>query len=520
MDDHAIFAEDRGSQAGEYLAILRRRWPYILALVALAAAVAGAFLATAEKRYRAEATVLITPIVDSTDAFSGIPLFRDPTTSVYAAGQIMTTPAVTQAVTERLDLSLSRDELLDTVQIKPIEQSSSVAIEAEAGSPAGAAELANAFADVFIAKRTQEFQDQLSAVIERLEERIDVLPETSVGERSALEGQLAVLGPLVESPDPTVSLLSPAVPPESAAWPRPVLTLVVAIFAALVLGIGGALVLQSLDPRMSSEDVLLRRLPVLARIPRAPTRVVRSYLRGKGSVPPALWEGYRTLRASLAARGVGGDEPRAVLVTSAIKAEGKTMTSVNLAKTLTAGGLRVILVDSDLRRPSVAAAFGLNQETGGLEALLFGRSSIDDALVDAPGYGGWLRLLLPGSAQPIDLLEPRRIAEIIDRLKSEADVVVIDSTPLTQFADAFALADAADAVLIAVRLGHSRRDRFAELNRFLSQHDVAPAGLVVTSRRRSRAPGVAPTTGAPEPPSPDGEAVAPSSSRTTAGFDG
>ena len=83
----------------------------------------------------------------------------------------------------------------------------------------------------------------------------------------------------------------------------------------------------------------------------------------------------------------------------------------------------------------MGAVFGQG-ETGGLADLLFGRTSVDDALVDAPGYGDWLRLLLPGDARPIDLLEPRRIAEIIDQLKREADVVVVDSPPLTEFADA------------------------------------------------------------------------------------
>ena len=502
-----IFEQERGSQAGEYLSTLRRRWPLVLAVVVLAAGAALAFLATADKRYEAEADVLITPFEDSTDAFSGITLFRNQTSSVYAAGQIMTTPTVTDGVIERLDLSLSRDELLDKVKIKPLEQSSIVAIVAEAGSAAGAAELANAFADVFIDERTNEFQRQLEDAINRVEVRLDSLPPGSTGERLVLESQLGALQAVVGAEDPTVELLSEAVPPDSPSWPRPALTLVAAIFGALILGVGGVLILQAVDPRISSEDELLRRVPVLARIPRARTRVVRKYLRGQGALPADLWEGYRTLRASLVARGIGGGSPGAVLVTSAIKAEGKTMTSVNLAKTLTAGGLRVILVDADFRRPAVGSAFGLDVRPAGWKLLLYGHGSVDDALIDAPGYNGWLRLLLPGSAEPVDLLEPRRIAEIVDRLKSEADVVVVDSTPLTEFADAFSLADAVDAVLVAVSLGHSRRDRFAELNRFLSQHEVAPVGLVVTSRRRSRDAGLAPTAELPSALLADAEAI-------------
>jgi capsular exopolysaccharide synthesis family protein len=499
-----LLNEERGSQAGEYLSALRRRWLLILASVVLAAWTAVIFVVTADKKYESEADVRIIPFSDSTGAFEGINFFRDPSSSIYAAGQIMTTPAATDAVIDRLGLDTSRDDLLDKVKIKPMEQSGIVAIIAEAGSAAGAAELANTFADVFVERRTNEFQAELKARINQLEAELDQLGAEDTDQKRALENQLASLKASVGSADPTVELLSEAVPPDSPSWPRPMLSLVVAILAALLLAVGGVLILATLDPRMSSEDELLRHLPVLARIPRAPGRVVRSYLRGKGPLPADLWEGYRTLRANLAARGVGGESPRAVLVTSAIKAEGKTMTSANLAKALAAGGLRVILVDADFRRPAVGAIFD-RRETGGLADLLFGRTSVDEALVDAPGYGDWLRLLLPGEARPIDLLEPRRIADIIDQLKSAADVVVVDSPPLTEFADAFSLADAVDIVLIAVRLGHSRRDRFAELNRFLSQHAVTTVGLVVTSRHRSRGAGLTPTTESVDTVLPSGE---------------
>ena len=109
-----LFKEEHRSQAGEYLRALRRRWLLILALVVLAAWTAAAFIATADKKYEAEADILVTPFADSTGTYEGITLFRDPTSSIYAAGRIMTTPATTDAVIERLDLGVSREDLLDS----------------------------------------------------------------------------------------------------------------------------------------------------------------------------------------------------------------------------------------------------------------------------------------------------------------------------------------------------------------------------------------------------------------------
>ena len=162
------------------------------------------------------------------------------------------------------------------------------------------------------------------------------------------------------------------------------------------------------------------------------------------------------------------------------------MTAVNLAAAFTAGGFRVILVDGDLRRPMIADAFGLSGGESGLAALLEGEAAPADVLLDAPGFDARFRLLLPGPERPVDLLEPVRVEVLLDELKGEADVVVVDSSPLTEFADTFAFAEAADVVLVVVRLGHSRRDKLAELNRFLAQHRIIPSGFVVTGARRFR----------------------------------
>ena len=164
------------------------------------------------------------------------------------------------------------------------------------------------------------------------------------------------------------------------------------------------------------------------------------------------------------------------------------MTSVNLAIGLANGGMRVILGDGDLRRPMVATLFGVAARTRGFADVLSGAATVDEAVVPAPGHGDRLRLLLasPEAAQLVDLLDPARVERVLSELRLAADVVVIDSPPLTEVADALTLADEVDALIVAVRLGRTRRDRLNELRRILAQRGVSPVGFVVTTRKPVR----------------------------------
>ncbi|MGI8420860.1 MAG: tyrosine-protein kinase family protein [Gaiellaceae bacterium] len=167
------------------------------------------------------------------------------------------------------------------------------------------------------------------------------------------------------------------------------------------------------------------------------------------------------------------------------------MTSVNLAITLSLAGQRVILVDGDLRRPMVATVFGVAARSYGFANVLSGQATAEEALVPAPGHGDRLRLMLasPEHAHMIDLMESERVERVLAELRLYADVVIVDSPPLPEVSDALNLADGVDAVVVAIRLGRSRRDKLSELRRTLSRRGVSPAGFVVTARRRARGGG-------------------------------
>jgi succinoglycan biosynthesis transport protein ExoP len=473
-----------------YLGSIGRHWLTVVLIVVLAVGIAIIYSATTPKRYEAQAEVLVNPITGSEDVFAGINVLRDPDTGPLIVGRTLKSPLVTDAVIKQLSLRTTPNKLLNDVDIRPIQQSSVVAIAARAGDPDDAARIANAFALVLIQQRTDAFQTDVRASIDRLRSQLTGAKVTR-GEAVAIQERLAQLQALEGGQDPTLSVLSPAVPPEEAIWPRPILSIVVALFAGLLLGVGAVLLIELVEPRIATESELVGRIPVLARIPRGSKAAVRRYLREGGPLPADLWEGYRTLRASLAARGVGEGSPKSVLITSAIQGEGKTMTSTNLAIAMAAAGHRVILIDGDLRRSMIAKVFDISAPSGGFASALQG-APLDDVVISVPGYGEHLRLIVAGDDRPLDLFEPHRITQLLDEVKNDADVIVIDSPPVTEFADAIALADAADIVLITVRIGHSRRDRFEQLLLFLAQHGVTPAGFVVTTRRRARGIGSPP----------------------------
>jgi len=475
---------DTERQGSDYfLRAFRRHLGLVAALVAAALAAAGLYSFTVAKVYKAEADLLVTPF-DDDSALSGVDIFRDPDNSVFAAGRVVTTPAVTKKAISRLGLQVELRDLLERVDVKPIQQGNLVAIEAEAGDAAGAVRLANAFARATIEVRNDRFQAGVERAVRILEDQLTL--STSVEEEKALQDQIVHLKAF-GGKDPTLTIFSAAIPPEGPSSPRPVLSLIIALLASLILGTVAVFVIEFLNPRLVSEEEVVARGPILASVPWAPRELVRRYLHGGESLPSEFWEAYRTLRASLVGdAGSGRPGGRSVVITSAIQGEGKTMTAVNLAAAFTAGGLRVILVDGDLRRPMIADAFGLSGGESGLAALLDGEAASADVLLDAPGFDARFRLLLPGPERPVDLLDPTRVEVLLERLKRQADIVVVDSSPLTEFADTFAFADAADVVLVVVRLGHSRRDKLAELNRFLTQHGIIPSGFVVTGARRFR----------------------------------
>ena len=489
-------AETQQPPQARYLDAVRHHWMFVLTLVALAGAAAATYSFAASPRYEAKADILVTPISSDDETFIGVNVLREgaASRSVLTAARLVQTLQVAERVKTDLNLPDSSRSLLAAIDVEPQQQSNILTIAATSERPEKAAVLANGFADGLLKVRTQSFQAELEAVVKRLESRLQAIPPADLTspEAVAISQRLGALSAVRGGEDPTLHVVNRAAVPRSPVWPRPMLSIVIALLTSFLVASGVALALEAGNPKVRAEETLLleQRLPILARVPRMSRQAISDVLAGK-PLPGDVLEAYRTLRASLSWASASGTFPKTILITSAEPAEGKTMTAVNLARTLANGNLRVILVDGDFRRPMVSSFFGVPSHGGTFAELLLGAIRVEDALIPAPEYGARLQLVLasPEHGLLIDLLQTDRVERALTELQLKADVIVIDSPPLTEVADALILADAVEAVVVAVRIGRTGRNQLVQLRRMLAQRGISPAGFVVTTRRRARSGG-------------------------------
>lgn len=285
-----------------------------------------------------------------------------------------------------------------------------------------------------------------------------------------------------------VTVIAPAPLPSSPVSPNIPQNVLFAAAAGLVLAFGVVLLLEYLDDTIkNSEDVQrvleLNTLGSIARIQpvRSPSDALITMKHSRSPIA----EDYRILRTNLryaAIENPGG----ALLVTSANPGEGKTTTAANLAIAMAQAGKRVVLMDADLRRPSVHRLFGLSGERGLSELFLEDGPMLEEVLqtTEVPG----LSVLVSGEQppNPAEMLESRRMTNLFQKLREIADIVVVDSPPLLAVADANILASRCSGAILVVDSGRTRTEAVRRVSETLRHSQVKVLGVVlnrISSRR-------------------------------------
>jgi polysaccharide biosynthesis transport protein len=194
-------------------------------------------------------------------------------------------------------------------------------------------------------------------------------------------------------------------------------------------------------------------------------------------------EAYRSLRTSLQfARQTR--KLRTILVTSPSASEGKTATLANLGAVFAQAGERVVLVSCDLRRPRLSQFFE-SGDPAELVSVLLGQQSLDDALRPVPGNDRlWTLGAWAVSPNPTELLSGERMRDVLTALEERFDLVLIDSPPVLPVSDAVILTAYADAVLLVVAAGQTRRNELKRTIERFAQTNAPVLGIVLNKVAR------------------------------------
>ena len=451
-------------------------WAWFLILVTLiSGAVAFAFnQSTAVPIYRVSTTVLIEAPFTISSEYAAI-VTSERLASTYA--KLMTTKPIIKEVAERLGLN----SISASISATPVEGTQFIEVRVEDTDPERAAAISNMLVDVFSeqnqnsqAARYTASKVNLESQLEDMDQRIQ---ETSaqieaMGDEPndtakliQLETNLnqyrQIYSTLLQSYEQIrlaeaqatfkVLLVEPAVPPRNPARVPLLQNTALAAVVGLIAAVGVVFLIEALDDTVKGPEDVARHLglpilgliihtedgnlPVAAEKPRSPVA-----------------EAYRSLRTNIQFASV--DYPvRSILVTSTSPEEGKTTIASNLGVVLAQGGREVVLIDADLRRPKLHTAMNLPNRRG-LTSLFVQQNVHLDGVINPTKLTG-LSVITSGNLppNPAELLASERMYNILAALKTEKDLVVLDTPPIMAVTDAVVLSRHVDGVIIVIKPG-------------------------------------------------------------------
>ncbi|MCS6801558.1 MAG: polysaccharide biosynthesis tyrosine autokinase [Chloroflexota bacterium] len=447
-------------QLRDYGRVIARRWWIILLFAVAGAATAYGLSKLETPMYRSSAKLYVSPVRPD----YGLTLVIQNLIRSY--GQQITSERFLRQINEELKLDLPPGALRSRTNVLGTADNLAIQIDFDDPNPLVAQRVARALAQKFV----EEHQRRMLAVEPRDKIEIDIFDEPQPG---------------------------------TLTRPRTAANTVAGAVLGVLLGVVTVFLLEYLDDTLKGQESVDRfiKLPVVGTIPRlvgAGTKRGRAFGRwspggaaamtqpsGNGRLinhrnpKSPVAEAYRQLRTNIQFASL--DKPlRTILLTSAGPQEGKSTTLANLAIAIAQTGSKVIAVDCDLRRPTLHQLFGV-KNVAGLTTLMVA-PTLDDLCTQETDVPNLLVLPTgPLPPNPSELLGSRRMAEIIERLRGEADYILFDSPPVAAVTDAAVLATRVDGVLLVVMANKTKRELAQKARAALEKVGANLIGVVLNN---------------------------------------
>jgi non-specific protein-tyrosine kinase len=485
-----------------YIAVLWRRKWVALQCIVIVPLIALLLTQFQKPKYQSSAEVLLNR-TDLAQALTGI---QDPAAAqaperlAATQAQLARVPTIAQRALNSVGLKEGPQYLLGESTVEANPDADLLEFKVTDRDPALAQRLATAYARKFTVYQAELEQQSLNNALSDINRRLKLL-------ESAGQGASPLHAELVQRRNQLMTLQALQTPPSAVVQdagaaakvaPRPVRSAVLGLAVGLILGLGLAFLYDTLDPRVWSApeaaDALGIRL--LGRIPRL--RKDRTLVMVEDPQSPGA-EAFRMLSTNIDFANEDGSA-RKILITSAVAGEGKSTTTANLAVAMARKGHHVVVVDLDLRSPSLADFFSLDGHPG-LTDVALGKIDLRQAIAVAgissngnPAADssqarhretavGTLEVVPTGPLplEPGQFVASPVVESIINELGTRADFVLIDTTPTLATGDSAVLSSYVDAVLVVLRLDLVRQPTLRELRQSLDAFRCEKLGVVVTA---------------------------------------